>query len=256
MIAILKWCQSNGLQTMLKPHLWVENGWRTEFDFNEEEKNRWFRDYRKVALNYARVAQKGGATVYCFGTEFYKLMKGHEDQWLQLITEIRDIYEGQLTYAANWDKEYQDISFWKALDYIGVQGYFPMKVEHTKNVEELKLGLSPYLDTLASFAHRMDKPVLFTEFGFRSIKNNTDKPWVWFKELDVLTEVYSESDQEIAYRAFLSSVINKNWCKGAYLWEYDINEDDSPDAIQYLNFSPRHKMAAKTISEFYRKKEK
>ncbi|UZO80837.1 hypothetical protein NBT05_18095 [Aquimarina sp. ERC-38] len=254
MIEILKWCTSNGLKTMLKPHLWVDSGWRTEFDYNEEETKRWFKDYRKLALNYARIAQEGKASVYCFGTEFYTVMKDHEEKWLQLIKEIRAIYKGKLTYAANWDKEYQDISFWKALDYIGVQGYFPMKIKNQKSLSKLKSGLQPYLDTLADFSTRYNKPVLFTEFGFRSIEDNTDEPWAWFKELDVLTKVYSEADQELAYRAFLSSVMDQPWCRGAYFWEYDINEDDQADAIQWLNFSPRHKKTAQTISEFYQRK--
>ena len=238
---------------MLKPHLWVDSGWRTEFEYDKDQKNRWFQDYRKIALNYARIAQEGGASIYCFGTEFHTLIKGHDKRWFQLIADIRNIYDGELTYAANWDKEYQDILFWKALDYIGVQGYFPMKVKNEKTIETLQSGLRPYLDTLASFSASNDKPVLFTEYGFRSIEDNTNEPWKWFQELDVLTRVYSESDQDMAYRAFLESIAGQPWCRGAYLWEYDINEDDKPDAIQWLNFSPRHKKAAQTIAEFYLK---
>ena len=252
-IEILKWCETNGLQVMLKPHLWVDSGWRTEFEYDKDQKDRWFQDYRKVALNYARIAQEGNASVYCFGTEFYAIIKDHDDRWLQLIADIRKLYDGELTYAANWDKEYQNIPFWNTLDYIGVQGYFPMKVKNEKNIETLQAGLRPYLDTLAHFSASNKKPVLFTEYGFRSIEENTDEPWKWFQELDVLTKVYSESDQEIAYRAFLKSIAGQSWCRGAYLWEYDINEDDKPDAIQWLNFSPRHKKAAQTIAEFYLK---
>ena len=36
---------------------------------------------------------------------------------------------GVLTYAANWWKEYEAVTFWNALDYVGIQGYFELSTE-------------------------------------------------------------------------------------------------------------------------------
>lgn len=45
----------------------------------------------------------------------------------RLIRQIRRVYHGPLTYAANWSGEYKQIRFWDALDYVGIQAYFPLR---------------------------------------------------------------------------------------------------------------------------------
>ncbi len=53
--------------------------------------------------------------------------------------ELREVYNGQLTYAANWD-EYKRIPFWEDLDFIGVDAYFPVSEEKTPSIEQASLG--------------------------------------------------------------------------------------------------------------------
>ena len=46
-------------------------------------------------------------------------------RWRQIIAAIRQVYHGKLTYGGNWDS-FNEVTFWDALDYIGVLAYFPL----------------------------------------------------------------------------------------------------------------------------------
>ena len=56
-----------------------------------------------------------------------------------MILKIKEVYKGKLTYAANWD-EFKRVPFWKALDYIGVDAYFPLSDKKTPTVAEFEKG--------------------------------------------------------------------------------------------------------------------
>ena len=49
-----------------------------------------------------------------------------ETHWRKLIRKTRSLYQGQLTYAANFD-QYHEVSFWDALDFMGVNAYFSLR---------------------------------------------------------------------------------------------------------------------------------
>ena len=252
-IEIINLAHSQGKKIMLKPHLWIERGWRNEIMFEEESDwDIWFDEYAKITMQYAKVAQLGGAEVFCIGTELKKSIDKRPKKWRDLIKKIRTVYDGKLTYAANWDKGYREIPFWRELDYIGVQAYFPMKVEGEVSVPKLRDSLRPYIDSLGTFSRAHKTPVLFTEVGYRSIKNNYQEPWKWPNEWDVFSKVYCEKCQAQAFDAFFQEVQGRDWYRGSYLWEYEINEDDGPDANQRYNFSPRHKeLSEKMIRKHY-----
>ena len=58
----------------------------------------------------------------------------------------RAVYKGKLTYAANWDGEFEEVAFWDALDVIGVQAYFPLTEERVPSVTKLTQAWAPYAD--------------------------------------------------------------------------------------------------------------
>src|SRR5262249_28895385 len=139
----------------------------------------WFDNYRRFILHYASVAQAEGMEVLCVGAELVSATRGHESEWRRLIAETRAIYHGRLTYAANWDREFEQIKFWDALDYIGVQAYFPLAGGDHPTLDDLKKGWAPHVEHLAALSRRFDRPVLFTEIGYASAPGAAARPWAW-----------------------------------------------------------------------------
>ena len=38
-----------------------------------------------------------------------------EKDWRRIIGEVRKVYDGKLTYSANWYREFEQITFWMSL---------------------------------------------------------------------------------------------------------------------------------------------
>lgn len=131
-----KHLRAQHIKLMVKPQIWVWNGEFTgtikmanEADWQELEKT-----YSKFILEFARVSQDLNAEIFCIGTELEFFVKHRPEYWKQLIVEVRNVYKGKLTYAANWD-EFKRTPFWKDLDYIGIDAYFPLTEEKTPSVQ-------------------------------------------------------------------------------------------------------------------------
>jgi hypothetical protein len=107
-----------------------------------------------------------------------------ESHWRKLIHQVRNVYTGDVTYAANFD-QYKDVTFWDALDFIGVNAYFPLRESYASAAtahldEELTSGWKRVLDELQTFRetrHLQAKSFLFTEIGYTYRKNTTLAPW-------------------------------------------------------------------------------
>ena len=105
-----------------------------------------------------------------------------EQEWRALIGEIRGIYEGRITYAANFD-QYGDVGFWDALDVLGINAYFPVREgleTASASAEELEAGWSVVLGEIAAFRQEVgveSLPVVFTELGYTSRRGCTIEPW-------------------------------------------------------------------------------
>ena len=149
----MHWCESiervrnAGFKVFFKPHLWVheptEGKWRSDiFPNTDEDWESWKSSYTDFILRYAKVAEDAGAEMYCLGTEFTRLTTEKPEYWRYLIQEVRKVYSGKLTYAANWYQEYERVIFWDDLDYIGIQAYFPLTKKQEPKVNDLVHGWS------------------------------------------------------------------------------------------------------------------
>ncbi len=125
-IELIRMAKENEMKVMLKPQVWLQGGWVGDFVLeSDKEWLDWERAYKKYILFYAQIAEKNDVDIYCVGTEYKTAAILRPDFWISLIAEIRKVYKGKLTYAANWD-EYNEISFWDKLDFIGINAYFPL----------------------------------------------------------------------------------------------------------------------------------
>lgn len=237
-----------GINTLLKPHLWVGRAWRGEIRMaTEEEWDRWFESYRQFILHYARFAEAEGIAALCVGTELRSAVNERPEAWRRMIAEIRSVYHGKLTYAANWFAEYEEVSFWDVLDFIGIQAYFPLSDKPDPSLEDLAAGWKTHLERIEAVQARYGKPVLFTEIGYRSVSAAASRPWEWPKRNEAV-----ESDPDLqarCYQAFFETVWSKPWCAGAYWWKW------FPHARVGRNratgFTPQDKPAQRVLFEWY-----
>lgn len=110
------------------------------------------------------------------------------DRWKKLIKEVRGIYKGQMTYAANFDN-YREVAFWDELDFMGINAYFALRNpnESISNPQRMKKVLEKgwvnVFEEINSFRakHKLeDKPMIFTELGYINRKKTTIEPWTGF----------------------------------------------------------------------------
>ncbi len=99
--------------------------------------------YQSFILTYAKSAEEMKAEILCIGTELEKFVAKRPEYWRKLIKEIRKVYNGKLTYAANWD-EFKRVTFWGELDFIGVDAYFPLSEEKSPTVIDFEKGWQPH----------------------------------------------------------------------------------------------------------------
>ena len=144
----LDWARERGLSVMLIPHIayWgTKFLWRGEINFQTtEEWDRFFGDYETWIVQMARVAEAHGAGIFCVGLEFTYAQK-FDARWRKIIAAVRQVYHGKLTYGGNWDS-FQEVTFWDALDYIGVLAYFPL----TKSVNPSQTEIAAAWDRKCS----------------------------------------------------------------------------------------------------------
>jgi hypothetical protein len=105
-----------------------------------------------------------------------------DGEWRELIQKVRGVYDGKLTYAANFD-QYQQVGFWSELDFIGINAYFPLRERFDLDPSLFEatfrdswLGI---LDDLERFrrANDLEQPAIFTELGYRTRAGSTLDPW-------------------------------------------------------------------------------
>lgn len=108
-----------------------------------------------------------------------------ERRWRELIAEVRAVYGGRLTYAANFD-QYRRVGFWDALDLVGINAYFSLRggsgpAPRGAALDRALLdGWRQVFDELQAFRETSGidgKRTLFTEIGYTFREDSTVQPW-------------------------------------------------------------------------------
>ena len=236
-----------GMHTMLKPQIWLRRSWPGDIDMaNKADWNQFFDYYYRWMRHYALLAEMSGFDSLCLGVEFAKATLRKEQEWRQLIRQIRGIYNGPLTYAANWGDEFEQLQFWDALDFIGINCYYPISKEKQPSKRTLKKSFEAVAQKIEKVARRFNKPIVFTEIGFRSV----EKTWANPHE-DANGRAFKEQSQALAYEAVFETIQNKDWCQGILWWKW-------PSYLTYggeknTGFAPTGKAAERVVEEWFTK---
>jgi len=218
-----KLAKQKGIKTILKPHIWLRRGEDGKFRADikmksEEEWDKWFDSYRDWILHYARLAEENDIEALCIGTELHKTVL-HTERWRGIINDIRAAYSGQITYAGNWYKEYEDIKFWDDLDFIGLQAYFPLSSENNPKKKDIKKSWTKHKKRLKELSKKYNKKIVFTEIGYKNTADAAIEPWTWPQDMDD-SVILSEETQIACYQALFESLWGESWFDGVYIWKW------------------------------------
>jgi Glycoside Hydrolase Family 113 len=223
-----------GMKVLLKPGIWVRGHFGGDIDFaSEADREKWFENYCTFIEHYARLAAEIHADMFCVGGEFIRMSR-YDEEWRRLIANVRSNYPGPVTYAANFGEEFQNLKFWDALDYIGLQEYYPLPND---------LSTTALVKKVEVVQERFNKPVIFTEVGFPSVAGGNRRPWADGKRGEVDLEL-----QARCYQALFQAFYDKPWFQGMYWWKVGSNGFGGPGDT---SLTPWDKPAMQVISDWY-----
>ena len=240
--------RKKNIKIMVKPQIWV---WKGEFTgyikmTNEENWKVLEDSYTSFIMEYAELAEETKAEILCIGTELEYFVRERPDYWHNLIKEIKVIYNGKLTYAANWD-EFKRTPFWGELDYIGVDAYFPVSENQTPSIADCKAGWQVHKTVIKSMSFKHDKPILFTEYGYRSMDYTGLKPW----NSDHTLQSLNFTGQSNATQALFEEFWNEEWFAGGFIWKW-FHAHDKVGGDKDNQFTPQNKPVETVIQSFYK----
>lgn len=254
LIEAVQFIHSQGMQASFKLQVLVAN-LRWSAEINPTDRDAWFANYKRILLHYSELAQRIGVEQMVMGSELttvtsHTINPDNTRRWRDLIAGVRGVFNGKLTYSANWgpgsfSNEKGQIMFWDELDYLGVSGYYEMRgdssvknmLKHWKKWEE---------KDLRPFQKRWNKPVLFTEVGYKSVRNAHHEPWNWQN-----WGSYDPQLQANAYEALLKFWSERPYSAGVLLWDW--NSDPEAGGEGDLDYTPKNKQAYGVLTHWFGK---
>ena len=206
--ALLSHAKKLGMATMLMPQVNFTdprgNEWRGKLQ--PERWAPWWESYRETLDPFLDIAIENDADIFVVGCELLTThQREHEARWRELIAHCRQRFTGQLTYSTTWDT-YHKVTFWDALDAIGVSGYWDLTTlaqdrDHP-TPDELERRWTQIKRQLLAFADTRGRPILLTEVGYPSLPWALKDPWNYVNSDHVAAD---PDAQARGYAAFIAA---------------------------------------------------
>ncbi|UOQ85041.1 glycoside hydrolase family 113 [Gracilibacillus salinarum] len=236
---MIDYARSLDLKIMIKPTVNPADGiWRAHINFFDidvpcEPKWRdWFRSYTDYQLHYAKIAAKKNAEMFIVGCEMVQTER-KEQEWRQLIREVRQAYKGLITY--NTDK-YQEanVSWWDEVDVISSSGYYPLG------------DWDNQLDRIEEIIKPFNKPFFFAEAGCPSRTGSANVPNDWSMDGEINFE-----EQRAFYQDMFAKTAKRDWVLGFGLWDWKALLYPESEADKDGDYAVYGKPAENVIKNFY-----
>jgi hypothetical protein len=225
-----------GLKVTLTPKVVIgsnsgNSGWRGQY--NPPDPATFFSNYQTMVDHYASLAQQAGISMFLVGSEMIA-SDGYAGYWRQVIASARRYFMGPIAYEVDW-REIPQFSWGDALDDLLLSAYFPLSNEQYPTLGQLEAGWHAYqypgqsqtydaFTTVAGFARRWDKPIIFGEAGYTATTYPANQPW-W--------NAPNPADpalQYLAYRALLDTFVGQPWWGGVLWWAWNDGDPRSPES--------------------------
>ena len=235
MLRLATIAHAKGIRILLKPQIWSRGGSPSNLDFpNAQDRKSWFASYRLFVEHYAALATQMKADMFCVGVEFV-LLSRNESEWRALIKRARELYKGPIVYAANFGPEFEQLKFWDALDYIGLNNYYPVPDS---------LDMAAIVQKVEAVQKKFNKPIIFPEAGYPSLTNPNREPWA------EAPRALSMDAQAKCLDALLKAFYPKPWFHGMYVWKVGTN---GFGGLNDGSHTPWDKPAMQVLRRWYQK---
>ncbi len=243
---------ARGLRVMLKPQVDIYDG-TFRGTIAPADIDAWFASYNTFIMHFAALAQAQHVDLFCIGCELKTMTpSANAARWATIIQNIRAVYTGPLTYAANAFQigdEYLTCSFWPLLDIAGLDVYCPLTSKNDPTVSELTAAWRhDFFGQDMVLAYRtwqasLNQPVMFTEIGYQSAQGTNITPYY----VNVATAVPDQQEQANCYEAAFEVFAQEPWLKGMFWWGWKAPVPASDDR----DYTARGKLAAKVLRFWY-----
>eukprot|EP01098_Paradermamoeba_levis_P015160 TRINITY_DN7545_c0_g1_i1.p1 TRINITY_DN7545_c0_g1~~TRINITY_DN7545_c0_g1_i1.p1 ORF type:complete len:404 (-),score=100.06 TRINITY_DN7545_c0_g1_i1:13-1200(-) len=260
---IIDLAHSKGLKVMLKPHIDLANEtnpelWRGDigWHYTADQWQMWFPNYKNFILHYAALATKLKVEQLAVGTELI-VSDLHDPEWRSVVSEIRKVFPGNLTYACNFwgdnvfGSTYSplNVTWWDVVDIIGVDAYFPLSGNTTQpTYEQLLGGWSDHVFLLETLVKTYNKPLIFTEIGYTSQTGCNRQPNKWKIDGQLNFTI-----QEACYQALFEAVAkpHSDWFHGAFWWSWWTDPLAGTEGDYQNLYTPQNKPVLKVLKHYY-----
>lgn len=235
-----------GMSSMLKPQIWLRGSWPGDIKMDtQEEWDAFFDHYHRWIKHFALIAEIHDIEMFCIGVEFSHATLAQEENWREIFRSVRRLYQGKITYAANWGYEFEQVQFWDELDFIGLNCYYPLSKSDNPRDKDLRENFSRIKDKIRKVHIEHKKPIVFTEIGFRSSAMPWKNPHA---EED---QPFSAEHQARCYEVIFDGIQDESWCSGILWWKF-------PSYLDYRGlennaFTPNNKEAEKVVRKWFKK---
>ena len=235
-------CHELGLNVMLKPMIDCKScSWRGEI----QPSAGWFTAYQEFVNRWAQIAHDNSVEMFCVGCELRDTVSWSAS-WRAVIANARLVYSGPVVYAANHGNE-QNIDWWDALDYIGIDAYYSLTAANDPAPDELAAAWETQLDSIEAWRNTswpaMD--VVFTEVGYQSTDGTNQTPWY----TDPCTNPLDFLEQADCYEALLNQCRQRDWWLGAFWWNWETDPNAGGLADPY--WTPQNKPVEVILQDYY-----
>ena len=230
-IELIKKLKSSNITVILEAYPWINNGSDYETEFNPENKEKFFQDWKNILGKLIDdVANKYDVDIIITASNFTKL-ESYEEEWIDIIEYIKEKFNGLVTYktswwyTAKWDEEsikiYNDKlnnKVFSEVDFISIAAYFELSDKKENTVEELVKYLysteiynrnQNVVKEIENFYNKYNKEIYFGELGFPRRDYAAMHPWN-----SNVSNIENNEEQARCFEAYKNVFRDKDYIKG------------------------------------------
>jgi hypothetical protein len=231
-IQLIKKLKRLGVNVILEPYPFINNGEISETAWSPTDINTWFWNWKTVVLSdlIKDIALPYKVYALNIASNFAKIEYA-QGYWIDTIAYVRNSYKGLITYRTNrwdtaeWDKgtisKYENKlnnQLFSKLDFISVAAYFELTNKNTNSVSELSKALfattknnrkQNVYQEIKNFYIKTGKPIFFGELGFPKRNGASIEPWN-----PNPTNIINNIEQANCFEAYRNVFEKEEWFKG------------------------------------------